>query len=229
MGKDPAFLFYPGDYLRDTQTLSEKAQVAYDRIICEHMRNICIRHAQLNFFTKRLSEQEIAELKMVLKETAEGFQIEWVADSIMKRKAYSESRKINRAGKGKKHMNDICKSYVEHMENENVIIKDKESMRGKGKIKSVQIPLPASLILTDDMKKYAYAKGVHNPAEEFEAFKTWAKSIGKTYVDWEAGWRTRCNNYKKFNKSGYNKPEQTNPWDYAEDFNKTYAEEVKNE
>ena len=65
MAKDPAFLFYPGDYLRDTQTMSEGTQVAYDRIMCEHMRNICISKKQLKFFTKRLSEDEIEELMMV--------------------------------------------------------------------------------------------------------------------------------------------------------------------
>ena len=59
--KDPEFLFYPGDYLTDTQCLSEKTQVAYDRIMCEHMRNICISQKQLKFFTKRLSPDETEE------------------------------------------------------------------------------------------------------------------------------------------------------------------------
>lgn len=97
--KDPAFLFYPGDYLRDTQCLSEKTQVAYDRIICEHMRNICITQEQVNFFTKKLSEEELKELLMVLKKVNGGFQIEWVAESITKRRAYSESRRKNRQNK----------------------------------------------------------------------------------------------------------------------------------
>lgn len=129
MAKDPAFLFYPGDYLRDTQCLSEAVQVAYDRIMCEHMRNICISHAQLNFFTKKLSSEEIAELKMVLTEVDGGYQIEWVAASILKRKSYSASRSKNRQGK-QKHMKDISDSYVPHMENEieneiEIVIEDK--------------------------------------------------------------------------------------------------------
>jgi hypothetical protein len=119
MSKDPAFLFYPGDYLRDTQTLSEKTQVAYDRIMCEHMRNICISQQQLKFFTKRLSEDEIDELMFVLTQIDGGFQIDWVAESITKRKAYSESRRKNRASKPNKDMSDICDTYDSHMENEN--------------------------------------------------------------------------------------------------------------
>lgn len=114
MAKDPAFLFYPGDYLRDTQCLSEKVQVAYDRIMCEHMRNICISQAQLNFFTKKLNSDEKEELLMVLTQVEGGYKIDWVVESINKRKAYSESRSKNRS---KKHM----KTYVNHMENENEI------------------------------------------------------------------------------------------------------------
>lgn len=133
MSKDPAFLFYPGDYLRDTQCLSESVQVAYDRIMCEHMRNICISQAQLKFFTKRLNEDEIAELKSVLTETPEGFFIAWVAESISKRKSYSESRAKNRRGKGKEDMSHISKTYVPHMENEIAIEDIDLNSDGKGK------------------------------------------------------------------------------------------------
>lgn len=121
-GKDPAFLFYPGDYLRDTQCLSEPAQVAYDRIMCEHMRNICkdmsniaITKARLNFFTKRLNSEDREMLMSILAPVGLKYQIEWVAASISKRAVYSESRKKNRRGKKKKDM----LTYVNHMENEN--------------------------------------------------------------------------------------------------------------
>ncbi len=119
MANDPAFLFYPGDYLRDTQTLSEKTQVSYDRIMCEHMRNICISKRQLKFFTKKLNEDEIEELMFVLTEVEGGFQITWVADSISKRKRYSESRRNNRKGKKKEDVKNISETYDSHMENEN--------------------------------------------------------------------------------------------------------------
>ena len=122
MAKDPAFLFYPGDYLRDTQNLSEKSQVAYDRIMCEHMRNICedmnnitVSKKQVNFFSKRLNNEEKEELMFVLKKIKDSFQIEWVAESIAKRKVYSNSRSKNRGKKSKKDM----KTYDYHMENEN--------------------------------------------------------------------------------------------------------------
>lgn len=135
MAKDPAFLFYPGDYLKDTQCLSEKSQVAYDRIMCEHMRNISedmnnitITKERIDFFTKRLSEDEKSEVFHVLNKIGDGYQIEWVAESICKRKSYSNSRAKNRKGKNKEDM----LSYVPHMENANVnVVFDKESLTPK--------------------------------------------------------------------------------------------------
>lgn len=121
MANDPAFLFYPGDYLRDTQCLSEKSQVSYDRIMCEHMRNICITQTQLDFFTKRLSDDEKQELLMVLAPVKGGFHIPWVTESITKRREYSESRRKNREGTKVKKPKNISKSYDSHMENEIVI------------------------------------------------------------------------------------------------------------
>lgn len=117
MANDPAFLFYPGDYLRDTQCLSEASQVAYDRIMCEHMRNICISQAQLDFFTKRLTSDQKSEVMMILRPAEGGFCIPWVVDSITKRREYSESRRKNRTST-KEKVKNISKSYVPHMDNE---------------------------------------------------------------------------------------------------------------
>ncbi len=123
MAKDPAFLFYPGDYLRDTQCLSENTQVAYDRIMCEHMRNtsndmnnITISQEKLNFFSKRLSEDERQELFTVLEKKNGGYQIYWVAESIADRRLYSESRSKNRSKKNESHEN-ISKHMEDEIEN----------------------------------------------------------------------------------------------------------------
>jgi hypothetical protein len=126
MASDPAFLFYPGDYLKDTQCLSETVQVAYDRIMCEHMRNICITQQQLNFFTKRLNVEQKEELMHVLSKVSGGFQITWVAESIEKRRNYSESRRKNRSSK-----KNISKTYDSHMEN--AIGNENETVNGNKK------------------------------------------------------------------------------------------------
>jgi hypothetical protein len=127
MSNDPAFLFYPGDYLRDTQCLTEQAQVAYDRIMCEHMRNICISQTTLKFLTKRLDDLEREQIMEILDEVDGGFAIPWVRESIIKRREYSESRRNNRKGKENptpKNSKKISLSYDSHMENENEDVND---------------------------------------------------------------------------------------------------------
>lgn len=108
MAKDFCFLFYPGDYLRDTQCLSPNAQVAYDRIMCEMIKSPFINDVQYRFFTKRLSEDERDELNMVLKKNDDGYIIEWVYDAVQKRKAFTESRRKSR----QKADNDNVRIYI---------------------------------------------------------------------------------------------------------------------
>lgn len=135
MAKAPAFLFYPGDYLRDTQCLSERSQVAYDRIMCEHMRNICLTQSQLDFFTKKLTPEEKSELAFVLTKIEGGYQITWIAESISKYRAYSDSRRNNRTKKAAKEIEDvinICSTHDEHMENENESVIVNDIVEGKG-------------------------------------------------------------------------------------------------
>lgn len=176
--KDPGFIFYPGDYLRDTQCLSEKVQVAYDRIMCEHMRNICISQQQLKFFTKRLSEDEFEELMSVVSETKDGFQIEWVAESILKRRAYSDSRRENRKSKPKEDIKDISKTYDEHMDNEieNEIINRNRFIKP----------------LLEEITNYCLErKNNVDPIKWFNFYEAKGWMIGKNKMkDWKAAVRT---------------------------------------
>ena len=216
MAKDPAFLFYPGDYLRDTQCLSEAVQVAYDRIMCEHMRNICISHAQLNFFTKKLSAEEIAELKMVLTEVDGGYQIEWVAASILKRKSYSASRSKNRQGK-QKHMKDISDSYVPHMENEienenEIVIEDKIEKKPRAKFSP-----PDYNDIESYMKERNSVAGGVWPVDKvvteakkyFNYYQSNGWRVGKNPMkDWQAAARNWMNNANQFTPQTNGKQQQ---------------------
>jgi len=194
MAKDPAFLFYPGDYLRDTQCLSQNTQVAYDRIMCEHMRNICITQDQLNFFTKRLSEDEKSELLMILIKKDCGYQIEWVAESILKRKDYSDSRRKNRTSKS----NNIYKSYDEHMVNENENENKEENKNKKRVVKKIFIS-PTF----EEFKEYCKQEGYLGIAER--AFK------GYDVADWHDAKGAKIINWKQKLQNGWFKSENLSP------------------
>ena len=124
---DPAFLFYPGDYLKDINLLvGPETHVVYNQIMCFHMRNICITHDQLNVFIRSLNDEQKTSLMMVLDQVDGGYQIKWVAESIEKRRKYSQSRRANRSKSktsNSRKKEEPKKTYVEHMvnENENVI------------------------------------------------------------------------------------------------------------
>lgn len=191
MAKDPAFLFYPGDYLRDTQCLSQNSQVAYDRIMCEHMRNICITQDQLNFFTKRLNEDEKAELLMVLTKKDGGYQIEWIAESISKRKSYSDSRRKNRTSKS----NIISLSYDKHMVIENEIENEEVIKNKRGVVKKIFIPPTL-----EEFKSYCKEEGYESIAEQaYKGYSVaeWHDANGKKVVNWKQklqnGWFRNSN------------------------------------
>ena len=205
--KDPGFIFYPGDYLRDTQCLSENSQVSYDRIMCEHMRNICISKKQLKFFTKKLSDDELEELMMVLTEKENGFQITWVAESIVKRRAYSESRRNNRRKKNKEKLETISKTYDEHMEIE--IENDNENKEPFGKSENL-LELEREFIdstanyfsqtttqLKEKFEMYIFSLMNRDMFEEFkrqtEAYIDFKKLTGQQVHRWlgyQAEWQT---------------------------------------
>lgn len=224
MAKDPAFLFYPGDYLQDTQGLGCKAQVAYDRIMCLHMKNICISKSQLKFVTKRMSEDEIEELMMVLTEIEDGYQIEWVAQSISKRKAYSESRRKNRQGKTK---NNISTSYEKHMENENVI-EDvdtiEEGKKGK-KERSIKQPSAKRFVPPTVFEVRAYCEEMNytaldcDPQKFIDYFEQvgWVIGGGKKMKAWKAAvrnWVRRSRERRE--KDGNERPKQKWRWGRTE-------------
>ena len=128
------FKFYPGEYLRDTQNLSESQQVAYDRIMCEHIRYnqvdaISVSISQLRFFTKRLTPEEKEEIMLVLEEVSTpngpGFCIPWVAREVRKALNFNRSR-----------VNNLNKNDIEpHMGNHIGIRYNKESNESKKEIK----------------------------------------------------------------------------------------------
>jgi hypothetical protein len=59
---------------------------------------------------------------------------------------------------------------------------------------------PEGFALTEEMFAYAVKRGVPQPEEEFEAFRNWCQREGAVYIDWPAAWRTRADNWKRFNR-----------------------------
>jgi uncharacterized protein YdaU (DUF1376 family) len=118
MAKDPAILFYTGDFLVGTMRMSYEQTGKYIKLLCmQHQSGGFLTQEDIDFV---LSDKDKNVLSKFLN-TKDGFYNERLKEEIDKRKAYSESRRKNRNSKkkDKKDMSNICQTYVEHMENEN--------------------------------------------------------------------------------------------------------------
>ena len=99
MGKDPAFLFYPGDWTQGTQAYTFEEKGAYITLLCEQFeRNILTED-----IIKRLLGLRYKTVWTVIKEkfkhNGTGFYNERLREEKEKRKKYSESRANNRRKK----------------------------------------------------------------------------------------------------------------------------------
>jgi uncharacterized protein YdaU (DUF1376 family) len=155
MAKDPAFLFYYQDFFTGISDLSNEEAGAYIRCLCmqaskgglteKHMKIICISNDVHNTI----------KTKFIFDENDGLYKNERLVLEIKKRKEYSESRSKNRKGatkNSKKTIDNISKTYVQHMENENenenVVKKKNRGSGGKEKTLAVQ---PKPNTLTDNL------------------------------------------------------------------------------
>jgi hypothetical protein len=135
MAKDPAFLFYSGDFLVGTALFTEAETGQYIKLLCfmhqgghiskEDMFNIC----------PNISFKVLAKFKM---DSNGLYYNERLDIEVEKRKNYSESRRSNRLKKKTSNTSETyVQSYVEHMENgnENRIgnINDQKGVQGETK------------------------------------------------------------------------------------------------
>lgn len=141
--KSPAINFYTSDFLTGTTFMSNEQVGAYIRLLS-------YQH-QLG----HLSEKEVFSItkdEVVLskfKKDKNGLYFnERMEEEIKKKKKYSESRSKNRSNSNKKmeeeeityeeDMKNICNSYEEHMENENIYINKNININNKRVNKSVR-------------------------------------------------------------------------------------------
>ena len=114
MAKDPAFLFYPGDFTTGTQFFNDEQVGKYIRLLLaqhqhghlpeEHMIHICKTYDK-HIFSKFEKDSDGNYFNQRLE------------TEITKRKNYTLSRSKNRNNPNKENI--ICDTYVTHMENKN--------------------------------------------------------------------------------------------------------------
>lgn len=159
MAKDPAFLFYSDNFMSGTMFLSDEQVGRYIRLLCaQHLTGHLNEKDMLKICKTR--DEDIWN-KFILDEDGKYYNLRLEIE-INKRKSFSESRSNNRLGKvnkNKKQVNNISKSSVKHLGNENEIenVLEKEDNKGvQGEFK---------LFKLSDLKKY------------FDETKTWRDKL----------------------------------------------------
>ena len=137
--KDPAFLFYPSDFLTGTMLLSNEQ-------IGKYIKLLCLQHQHGSLSEKHMLQicgEYDEELYSKFKKDDDGkYYNERLQKETIKRKKYSESRRQNRMGGAKKdeekpsHDDTYDSTYAEtydgHMENRN---RDRDISTNKDNVK----------------------------------------------------------------------------------------------
>lgn len=100
MSKDPAILFYTSDFLAQCASLTMAERGEYITLLClQHQ----LGHLAEKTIHINIKEDLSQDVKVLFKKDEQGLCYnEWLEEIIIKRKAYTESRRKNRKGKTKK-------------------------------------------------------------------------------------------------------------------------------
>jgi hypothetical protein len=184
--KDPAFLFYSGDFKSATELMTDEEVGIYIRLICTQHQHGSIEKEWLE--EKSKGSKRI--LKMFITDEDGSYYNESIRSEIQRRKNYSESRRANKLKKSEEVNSSeiISKTHEEHMtlhmETETETrTKDITRKKGVVKTKSCEFTL-------EDAKKFAAEKGYNEKfAENFFIYyrdNDWRDRDGKLVTRWKA-------------------------------------------
>jgi len=138
MSKDPAFLFYTGDFLSGTMFFTDEQVGVYLRLLMAQHQHGRLTEKQVKIICKSYDKEVLEKFE----KDAEGkFYNLRLETEINKRKSYSESRSNNRKGKVKEDKpkrKKTSKSYDIHMEDEN---RNKDENKKEDETEILKTPL----------------------------------------------------------------------------------------
>jgi len=116
--KDPAFLFYPSDFLIGTDDMTNEEIGCYIRLLCWQADRGALSDSKIKKICGELWDKSAELQSKFTKQTSGKHFNKRLQSEIEKRKNYCNSRRDNRLNK--KHMSNIRKTYEKRMENEDV-------------------------------------------------------------------------------------------------------------
>ena len=118
MAKDPAFLFYPGDWLTGTMGLNFEEKGAYFELLIFQFSTGKFTKAQAKQVLSICSASVFDKVLQKLDTDGTYFWKQRLSDEIEKRKKFSESRRNNAKSNKKQELPPTA--YAKHMENRDI-------------------------------------------------------------------------------------------------------------
>lgn len=210
MGKEPAFFFYPGDWMQDTRSLSLAAKGAWIDLLCAMWRSPTRGRLTLPWIGyARLLSGSLEQVKAAITELTDmricDCEIESnVNVTLINRRMEREqrTRELTRY-RVEKHRNAV----VKRTSNDSVTVpsskssKDSSSKDSTPKDRARTSPRhrwPPEFVLTDELRAKALELGVEHPDAEFSHFRDHHTAKGSTMADWNAAWSSWCRKARQF-------------------------------
>ena len=131
MAKDPAFLFYPGDWLQGTMGMTYEERGAYLDLLIFQFNNGRFTHAQAKQVLSICSASVFEKVMQKFNTDGTFFWKQRLEDEVSRRQKFSESRRNNAKGvKNKDYSKKNVKAYAKHMETVTETINKDEERKG---------------------------------------------------------------------------------------------------
>lgn len=156
MGKDPAFLFYPNDYLGGTMGMTLEQKGCYMELLMMQFNHGKFTEAQAKQVLSICFDVAWATIKQKFETDGTYYWNKRLAEEIQKRRKFTESRRLNALNpkKTKPELKASAKHMHKHMENENEnenISKDEKVNRFESRTKELNKDVGLNEM---DMKKF---------------------------------------------------------------------------
>jgi hypothetical protein len=220
MTKDPAFLCYSGDVLKDTAFMTDAQTGIYLKAMVMQHIHMCISSEKLVLLFRYCSDGDKLSVMSTFTQDADGsYFIAWLRDSIQKREKFSNSRSLNgsKGGRGKTKEKEVestsfSSEKLSAIAIENVIVIAEKGVQGEKENTTTNpsLPTPTKFIVhshwptLQDCEQHFTTKGsTLAEAAKFYNFYTaqgWVTSGGAPIVNWRFKADERIANPKRFEK-----------------------------
>lgn len=188
---------FPGDYLRDTLSLTMAEDGAYSRLL-DHQyatESAILDETEAYRVARARTKSERKIVQNVLLKFFTLTDNGWVNARF--EKELTRSKEISSKRQEAGQLGGQKKANAKQMPS-NCFASQKPVSQKPEKTKTIYA-WPENFPFLPAMEEYALANGIENPRREFDLWKDDCLAHDRRYSDWMAAWRTRVNNFEKFN------------------------------